>query len=103
MASERIKKRVDRLLKAHTEWDDVLDLIRAGRKYSELTDTQKERYCRYFWNNDRKTVEDVHKMVTGESLDFVLRKRAPPRTEAEEKEQIRAATAEIEKIIERMG
>ena len=94
-----LKRRVERLSVRSEEWGDVLALIRAKKRYSELTDEQKERYCRYYHGMDRATIEEIEEMVTGKPLDFVLEKKPPKMPPEEKREHITKVAAEIEEIL----
>ena len=72
--SNSIKKRVKRLSAHSEEWGDVLALIRAKKRYSELTDEQKERYCRYYHGMDRATIEEIGKWSQANRSTLFLKK-----------------------------
>ena len=97
--SNSIKKRVKRLSAHSEEWGDVLALIRAKKRYSELTDKQKERYCRYYHGMDRAIIEEIEEMVIGKPLDFVLKKRPPRLSPEEEEKRLKESIAEVERIM----
>lgn len=46
-------------------------LVKSGRCYDELSDSEKDSYCKY-WNTPRDVLEAVELTVNG-SLDFPLR------------------------------
>lgn len=100
MTSNSLKRRVDRLRKRSDEWEDVLMLIRQKKRYSELTDDQKERYCRYYHGMDRAIIEEIEEMVIGKPLDFVLEKRPPKMSPEEERKHIEKVTKEVQEYIE---
>lgn len=97
--SNSIKKRVERLSARSEEWGDVLALIRAKKRYSELTDEQKERYCRYYHGMDRAIIEEIEEMVIGKPLDFVLEKKPPKMSPEDEREHIAKVAVEIEEYM----
>jgi len=112
-----IKRRLNRLQQPNEAYSDILLLIRQKRRYSELTDDQKERYCRYYYGIERDVVEEVQAYVcmpdyleTDEeqqhwlkdykaNLDFVLEKRPPKMSPEEEKKHIAKVAKEIEAIV----
>ena len=93
--SNNIKRRVERLSAHSGEWGDVLALIRAKKHYSELTDDQKDRYCRYYYGSGYTIIEEVEQMVTGKPIDFVLKKRQPTMPFDEERKLIAKVANEI--------
>ena len=116
--SSSIKNRMTRLSKHSNEWGDVLALIRAKKRYSELTDDQKERYCLYYWGIAREVVEEVEMMVKCSEeieswedekrwieenkeklLNFVLKKRPPKMSPEEERHHVGKVAKEIAEYI----
>ena len=94
-----LKRRIERLSARSEEWGDVLDLIRAKKRYRELTDDQKRRYCLYYYGMDYEVIEAVEQTVEDKPLDFVLKKRPARLTAEEEQERISKAAREIEERI----
>lgn len=97
--ARNIKGRIDRLTRENAGgWADVLALIRAGKTYAQLSDDQKERYCAYR-RTDRKTMEEVHRLLFGECvIDFPL-VRNEVLTEREKRDRITEIADWIEKYI----
>ena len=56
----------------------ILELIRAGAYYDELTEEEKELYAQH-WKTDRDTLEEVNTLTLG-SLHFRLTRLIPTRT-----------------------
>jgi len=70
---------------------EILQLIKSGAFYDELTIEQKDDYCRYL-NTDRITFEEVHLFVL-ESLHVRLEERPKPPTPEEMKQRIEEVEA----------
>ena len=59
-----------------TEFNELLQLIRQGVFYDDLTDQNKELYCQYH-GIDREAMEETELLVVG-SLRFQLQEKRPP-------------------------
>ena len=112
-----IKRRVERLSARSDEWSDVLALIREKKRYKALTETQRERYCLYYFDAPCSVVEGIYLMLdcpenlesyedemswieeNRKHLDFVLKKRPLKMSLTEEREHIEKVADEIEKMI----
>lgn len=69
-----INKRIGLLQqKVRPTFPEVLDLIKQGAYYDELTAEQKEMYCAY-WNTGLEAMETVEAFLNG-SLHFKLAKK----------------------------
>lgn len=81
MAISEIRRRIDKL-ERDTAADGtnlrILELIRAGAYYDELTDEEKELYAQH-WNTDREALEEVNTLAVG-SLHFQLTRLVQTRT-----------------------
>lgn len=86
--------RLKKLEKEHTaEFTEIIQLIRRGAFYDELTDEQKDLYCKYK-GHDREAMETIEEYING-SLHLQLKKNEPPPT----KEELREITEEIERFL----
>ncbi len=70
---------------------EILKLIKSGAYYDELTDNQRDDYCRYL-NTDRCSFEEVHLMVI-QTLHVKLEDRPKPPTSEELKQRIEEVEA----------
>lgn len=81
------------------EYGDILQLIRKGLYYDELTPEQQKRYCHYHYG---ERFDDVPEIYLGKLFDlqynehFLLERRPPPPTQEEMRERI----AEVERIMD---
>ena len=73
---------------------DVLALIAEGKRYSDLTDAERERYAEYR-GFPRKVLEEVEAAVFG-GLDFGLQRRTPRPTP----EELNQIIAEVETAVQ---
>ena len=75
----------------------ILELIKKGAFYDELTDEEKESYAQH-WKTDRETLESVNNAVIG-SLHFPLERRRPPRN----REELERRILEVENMIDEIN
>ncbi len=77
------------------EYSDVLELIKQGAFYDELTEEQKDRYCSYMNVKDRRAFEEVQILVLEEMhgeenpLHFQLTYKEKPLTKEEFEERVK--------------
>ena len=95
MEANMIRRRIKHLeAKTKPQFAEVLEWIRVGRFYDELTDQEKDRYCEYR-GHDREAMEEIEMMVTGD-IHFLLERKPIPPTKA----QMQQIRQEIEDYIE---
>lgn len=75
----------------------ILDLIRAGCFYDELTDEEKDLYAEY-WGTDREALETVNRALFNNSLHFRLKRRLPP---PRNREEVNKRTEEVQEAFEK--
>lgn len=96
MATSEIRRRIEKM-ERDTAADGtnlrILELIRAGAYYDELTEEEKELYAQH-WKIDREALEEVNTQVVG-SLHFQLTRFVPTRTIKRLNERIQ----EVEEIV----
>ena len=78
------------------EYSDVLELIRQGAFYDELTEEQKDRYCSYMNVKDRRAFEEVQTCIfelyeeeVENPLHFQLTYKEKPLTKEEFEERVK--------------
>ena len=72
---KRLERRVKQLESARcTDDDAALDLIRTGRFYDDLTNDERDLYCRYH-RTEKSVLETIEMAVCG-TLHFRLESRA---------------------------
>lgn len=96
MATSEIRRRIEKV-ERDTAADGtnlrILELIRAGAYYDELTEEEKDLYAQH-WKIDREALEEVNTQVVG-SLHFQLTRLVPTRTIKRLNERIQ----EVEEIV----
>lgn len=63
-------KRLEATNKGISLYPDILQLIKNGTYYDQLTDDQKSRYVQYRYGISRKTYEDLELMVNFEGAPY---------------------------------
>lgn len=96
--NKTVRNRLKRLEDASEENNtEIIRLIKSGAFYDELTDEQKEAYCRY-WNFTRQSYEEVTLLLV-HTLHEPLEKKFVPKSSEEERQHIKEVSEEIEKLI----
>lgn len=62
---------LEKAVQSASECGVIARMVRDGRLYDELNDSEKDAYCEY-WNTPRTVLEEIELAVNG-SLDFPLR------------------------------
>ena len=81
MATSEIKRRITKVERENAaDYTDlrILELIRAGAYYDELTEEEKDLYAQH-WKTDRETLEEVNALALG-TLHFRITRLVPTRT-----------------------
>lgn len=76
---------------------EIIRLIKSGITYDQLTDDQKELYCKYH-GIDRETEEMMNQTFFG-TTDVELQLRPPPMTPEEERKHLQKVADEIEQYL----
>lgn len=95
-----VKNRLNRIERQASggPYADVLQMIRKGLYFDELTPEQQKRYCHYRYGERFDSVPEIY---LGKLFDlpynehFLLERRPPPPTQEEMRERI----AEVERIM----
>lgn len=106
MAYRDIKKRLERLETPDAgEFNDVLELIKKGACYDDLTDEQRSRYAEYF-NVSRVTLEMINDFICDDNTEplswrkMPLERKTRPVPKARQEEYIKMRAEEIEIYLE---
>ncbi len=90
----RYKSRINRLEKRFScEFADVLEWVKKGRYYDELSNEEKNYYCHY-WGYEKKTIEEIELAIMG-TLHFKTERKPTPPTP----EQYQELIGKIEKAL----
>ena len=87
----RLKRLEDASEGNHAE---IIQLIKSGAFYDEITDAQKVEYCAYH-GFDRQAFEEVNEWML-ETMHFKLELKPPKMTPEEERKHIAEVAKEIE-------
>ena len=92
---KNIEHRLKRLeLQKRKQYTDVLMLIKNGKYYDELTESEQERYAQYYYGFSRQSLEEFINLfrddqtTEAEAMHFLLERKPKPPTR-EEMEQTR--------------
>ena len=90
-----VRNRLKRLEDASEgKYAEIIQLIKSGAFYDEISDIQKEGYCAYH-GFDRQTFEDVSTVML-ETMHFKLELKPPKMTPEEERKHVAEVSKEIE-------
>lgn len=93
-----VRNRLKRLEDASEgNYTEIIQLIKSGAFYDELTDDQKDMYCQYR-DFDRQAFEDVSTVML-ETMHIMLEIKPPKMTPEEERKHVAEVAKEIESIL----
>lgn len=82
---------LERAARSASECTAVARMVRDGKLYDELTDSEKTAYCAY-WGVSRKVLEDCNTAVLG-TLHFALHEKV--------NDELQAAICKVERLVSR--
>lgn len=104
----QLKKRLERLENGGGKFGDVMDLIRKGKYYDDLTEAQKVRYCLYRYGTDHNPDEYLdkhfgHLFPDSPRFDphFQLERKPRPMTPAELEQEAQEVQNIVQEITDK--
>ena len=82
---------LERAARSVSECAVIARMVRDGKLYDELSDTEKTAYCAY-WGVSRKVLEDCNTAVLG-TLHFALHEKV--------NDELQAAICKVERLVSR--